>query len=64
MIEFVLFMMATAIMIILLLAHIRRVAEQNRLDAIKAQHKAQDRVARRTARLMRVPYPFHQMDNL
>jgi len=51
-------------MIILLLAHIRRVTEQNRLDVIKAQDKAQNRIDRRAARLMRAPYPFHQMDNL
>ena len=64
MIEFLLFSLATLIMIILLLAHIRRVTEQNRLDVIKAQDKAQNRIDRRTARLMRAPYPFHNADNL
>ena len=64
MIELLLFAIATFTMLLLLLAHIRRVTEQNRLDVIKAQDKAQNRIDRRTARLMRAPYPFHNADNL
>jgi len=64
MIEFLLFGIATASMVALLVLHVQRVANEKHQAHVDACKRQQDRIANRRTRAMRVPYPFHTMDNL